>query len=72
MKSLLAREPVAVTAAVELLIKAIAALGMAFGWWSWSDDQTAAILLVESAVFGIVFLFVRGSVTPSTTTGGGG
>jgi hypothetical protein len=66
--NLIQREPVAVAGGIELLIKAVAGLGFAFDWFSWSDAQLAAVLLVESAVFGLVFLLVRGNVTPTGGT----
>jgi hypothetical protein len=51
------REP----AAAESLILAFIALGIAFGWWQWSDAQTGAVIGIAAALLG---MFVRSQVTP--------
>jgi hypothetical protein len=51
------REP----AAAEALILAFIALGIAFGWWQWSNAQTGAVVGIAAALLG---MFVRSQVTP--------
>jgi hypothetical protein len=51
------REP----AAAEALILAFIALGIAFGWWQWSNAQTGAVIGIAAALLG---MFVRSQVTP--------
>ena len=65
-------EPVATTAAIQVLIVAVLALNSAFGWAEFSDAQTAAILGVYGALTLVLAAFTRGKVTPvdSDTSGG--
>jgi hypothetical protein len=51
------REP----AAAEALVLAFIALGIAFGWWQWSNAQTGAVVGIAAALLG---MFVRSQVTP--------
>jgi hypothetical protein len=51
------REP----AAAEALILVFIALGIAFGWWQWSNAQTGAVVGIAAALLG---MFVRSQVTP--------
>ena len=51
------REP----AATEALILAFIALGIAFGWWQWTNAQTGAVIGIAAALLG---MFVRSQVTP--------
>jgi len=49
------------SAATQALIMTIIALGIAFGWWHWSDAQTGAVVGIVSA---LLAMFVRSQVTP--------
>jgi hypothetical protein len=49
------------SAATEALILVFIALGIAFGWWHWSDAQTGAMVGIAAALLG---MFVRSQVTP--------
>ena len=49
------------SAATEALILAFIALGIAFGWWHWTDAQTGAVIGIAAALLG---MFVRSQVTP--------
>lgn len=51
------REP----AAAQALILAFIAIGIAFGWWKWTDAQTGAVVGIAAALLG---MFVRSQVTP--------
>ena len=51
------REP----AAAQALILAFIALGIAFGWWQWTDAQTGSVVGIAAALLG---MFVRSQVTP--------
>ena len=51
------REP----AAAEALVLAFIALGIAFGWWQWSNAQTGAVVGIAAALLG---MYVRSQVTP--------
>ena len=51
------REP----AVAQALILAFIALGIAFGWWQWTDAQTGAVVGIAAALLG---MFVRSQVTP--------
>ena len=51
------REP----AAAEALILVFIALGIAFGWWQWTDAQAGAVIGIAAALLG---MFVRTQVTP--------
>jgi hypothetical protein len=48
-------------AAAEAVILAFIALGIAFGWWQWSNAQTGAVVGIAAALLG---MFVRSQVTP--------
>jgi hypothetical protein len=43
------------------LVEAFIALGIAFGWWSWSNAQTGAVVGIVAA---LLAMFVRSQVTP--------
>lgn len=59
------REPVAIAAAVNALLVAVAPLGTLFDLWSISEDQLAGITVAVTAVGGfITALFARSKVTP--------
>jgi hypothetical protein len=49
------------SAAATALVEAFIALGIAFGWWHWSDAQTGTVIGIVSALLG---MFVRSQVTP--------
>jgi len=53
------QEPVAVQTGVQSLI----ALGVAFGWWHWSPEQTGAVMAVTASFLGAV---ARTQVTPTS------
>lgn len=57
-------EPVATTAAIQVLIVAVLALNSAFGWASFTDGQTAAILGVYAALTLVLASVTRGKVSP--------
>jgi hypothetical protein len=48
-------------AAMQALVLAFIALGIAFGWWHWSAAQTGAVVGITAALLG---MFVRSQVTP--------
>jgi hypothetical protein len=48
-------------AATQALILVFIALGIAFGWWHWSDAQTGAVVGITAALLGMV---LRAQVTP--------
>lgn len=58
------REPVAIGAAIQVLLTAVIALAVGFGWVSWSTDQIALILGVYAAVQLVVGAVQRSKVTP--------
>lgn len=58
------REPVAIGAAIQVLISAAIALAVGFGWVSWSTDQIALILGVYAAAQLVVGAVQRSKVTP--------
>jgi hypothetical protein len=58
------REPVAFGAAIQGVIAAILALTAAFGVWTPTDDQIAAIMGVWVAVIGVIAAWQRSKVSP--------
>lgn len=58
------REPVAFGAAIQAVIAAVLALTAAFGVWTPSDDQIAAIMGVWVAVIGAIGMWQRSKVSP--------
>ena len=48
-------------AATQALIQVFLALGIAFGWWHWSDAQIGAVVGISAA---LLSMFVRSQVTP--------
>jgi len=56
-------------AAVQVLILAFVALGIAFQWWHWSDAQTGAVVGIFAVLLG---MFVRSQVTPLARPRDGG
>jgi hypothetical protein len=49
------------SAATQALIQALIAVGIAFGWWHWTNAQIGAIVGISAALLG---MFVRSQVTP--------
>jgi uncharacterized membrane protein YbjE (DUF340 family) len=49
------------SAVTQALIQAFIALGIAFGWWSWTNAQTGAVMGISAA---LLSMFVRSQVTP--------
>jgi hypothetical protein len=49
------------SAATQALIQAFIAVGIAFGWWHWTNAQTGAVMGISAALLG---MFVRSQVTP--------
>lgn len=49
------------SAAFQALVQAFIALGIAFGWWSWTSSQTGAVVGITAA---LLAMFVRSQVTP--------
>src|SRR5260370_38041683 len=45
----------------QALILAFIAVGIAFGWWHWTDAQTGAVMGISAA---LLSMFVRSQVTP--------
>ncbi len=60
----MSNEPVAVGAAIQALIAALISLALLFGWVDWSTDQVGGILLVYSALVGVIGAVTRSKVTP--------
>lgn len=65
LRQLIITEPVALWGSITALVQAVIGLGLAFGWWAWTDDQVAAILLVLAALGAIAIPAVRGRVSPT-------
>lgn len=59
------REPVAFVGALQALFLAVLTLANVFGWWEWSDDQTAAVTGLWLAVTALVTFLLRGAVSPT-------
>jgi len=57
-------EPVAVGGALQVLISALIALALGFGWVAWSTDQVALILAVYAAAQVAIAAAQRSKVTP--------
>ncbi len=57
-------EPTTVQAAVQ----AVLAMGLVFGWWHWSVQQTGAVVGVVAVLLSLV---VRAQVTPTYSLKGG-
>lgn len=57
------KEPVALAATLTAFAAATVALGSGFGWWSWTEQQTTAVVSVLSAVVGVGSALVARSVT---------
>jgi predicted negative regulator of RcsB-dependent stress response len=53
------QEPVTLQAGVQAVI----ALGVAFGWWHWSAEQTGAVIAVMASFLGAI---TRTQVTPTS------
>lgn len=64
--SILKREPVAVAAGFDGIVKAVIAVAIGFEHVAWTETQTALVLALETAVVGFIMLFVRGAVAPNT------
>jgi predicted negative regulator of RcsB-dependent stress response len=47
--------------ATQALVQVLIAVGIAFGWWHWSDAQIGAIMGISAA---LLSMFVRSQVTP--------
>ena len=67
MLSRIRNEPVAFVGVLQSIWLAVLTLANVFEWWSWSDDQTAAVTGVWLAVTALVTWLVRGSVSPVPT-----
>jgi hypothetical protein len=63
--SLLRREPVAVFGATQVVLLALLGVLTAFGVWSPTDDQIAALTALYVAVTGLAVMVIRGRVTPT-------
>lgn len=57
-------EPVAIGGAVQVLLSALIALALGFGWVNWTDEQVALILGVYAAVQVVIAAVQRSKVTP--------
>jgi hypothetical protein len=49
------------SAVTQALIQVFIALGIAFGWWHWTDAQIGAVIGISAA---LLSMFVRSQVTP--------
>ncbi len=49
------------SAVTQALIQAFIAVGIAFGWWQWTNAQTGAVVGISAA---LLSMFVRSQVTP--------
>ncbi len=49
------------SAVTQALIQAFIAVGIAFGWWHWTNAQIGAVVGISAALLG---MFVRSQVTP--------
>jgi hypothetical protein len=59
-----AKEPVAIAATITALVSATIALGTGFAWWSWTQEQTTAVVGLVSAIIGVGgALFARNFTT---------
>ena len=47
------QEPVALAATLTAFLSATAALGTAFGWWDWTEEEASAVVGLITAIFGI-------------------
>lgn len=65
MLSRIKSEPVAFVGALQSLWLAVLTLSNVFDWWSWSDDQTAAVSGIWLAATALLTFLVRGSVSPT-------
>ena len=61
-------EPVALAKLVDATVLAVIVLGHAFTWWTWTPEQTAAVLGVVAAGMALATTAVRGLVTPLHTS----
>lgn len=57
-------EPVAIGGSIQVLITAVIALALGFGWVSWSTDQVGLILAVYAATQVVIAAVQRSKVTP--------
>lgn len=64
MRNLTHTEPVAVAAAIQAALVAVVGLLAAFGVWSPTEEQMAAMLGVYVAVVGVFAAVVRARVSP--------
>lgn len=62
---LIRREPVAVFGAIQVALLALVGVLTAFGVWSPTDDQIAALTALYVAATGVAVMFIRGRVTPT-------
>jgi len=63
--SLFRREPVAVFGAIQTVLLTLVAVLTAFGVWSPTDDQLAALGGLYAAVTALATMVLRGKVTPT-------
>ena len=62
------QEPVALAAAITAFLSATIALGSGFDWWEMTAEQTAALVSLVSAIFGIGLAWLaRSQVTAEVT-----
>jgi len=50
------------SAALQGIVSAVIALGIAFGWWHWTTGETGAVVGIVAA---LLAMFVRSQVTPT-------
>jgi MFS superfamily sulfate permease-like transporter len=48
-------------ATIQALILVVIAIGIAFGWWHWTDAQIGVVVGISAA---LLSMFVRSQVTP--------
>ena len=48
-------------ATTQALIQVVIALGIAFGWWQWTDAQIGTVIGISAA---LLSMYVRSQVTP--------
>lgn len=59
------QEPVAFLGGLQAAWLAALTLGNVFSWWTWSDEQTAAVTGAWTAATALAVFFLRRDVTPS-------
>lgn len=59
-------EPVAIAGAIQGLISAVIALTIAFGWWTPTDTQIAAVMALYTALVAVLTVAARAKSTPNS------